>query len=80
VAAAARAIAATDVTVVTSSWHERRARLLVRAALGDDVTLEVVTPPHSRPLRLVGRELACYLPSLAVVRIRARTARRSPGV
>jgi uncharacterized SAM-binding protein YcdF (DUF218 family) len=61
VAAAARAIGATEVVVVTSSWHRVRARLLVRAALGPDIRLELVSPDRPRPLHLVGRELACLL-------------------
>jgi uncharacterized SAM-binding protein YcdF (DUF218 family) len=61
VAAAAKSIDADEVVVVTSSWHRRRARLLVRAALGPDVSLEVVSPARARPLHLVGRELVCLL-------------------
>ena len=61
VAAAARSIGANEVVVVTSSWHRRRARLLVRAALGPDVRLELVSPNGGRPLHRVGRELVCLL-------------------
>ena len=61
VAAAAKSIGADEVVVVTSSWHRRRARLLVRAALGPDVKLELVSPDRRRPPYLVGRELACML-------------------
>jgi uncharacterized SAM-binding protein YcdF (DUF218 family) len=61
VAAAAKAIGATEVVVVTSSWHRLRARLLVRAALGPDVRLEVVSPERRTPPHLVGRELVCLL-------------------
>lgn len=78
VAAAARELGADEVVVVTSSWHARRARLLVRAALGPDVVLEVVTPVPTRAPHLVGRELACLLPAgayLAVSR-RGRMLRR----
>ena len=74
VAAAAKELGADEVVVVTSSWHARRARLLVRAALGPGVAVEVVTPPRTSPPHLVGRELACFLPagaSLALGRIRA---------
>ena len=76
VAAAARELGADEVVVVTSSWHARRARLLVRAALGQDVALRVVTPPKSRPPHLVGRELAVLVPSRAYAALRRR--RREP--
>ena len=33
----------------------------MRAALDPDVRLDVVSPPPTRPLHLVGRELACLL-------------------
>lgn len=72
VAATARELGADEVVVVTSSWHARRARLLVGAALGPDVALRVVTPPRTRPLRLVGRELACLLPAGAYAALRRR--------
>ena len=61
VAAAARSIGADEVVVVTSTWHRQRARRLVRAALGPDVRLEVVSPNGGRPLHRVGRELVCSL-------------------
>ena len=61
VAAAARAIGATEVVVVTSSWHRLRARLLVRAALGPNVKLELVSPNGRTPPHLLGRELLCLL-------------------
>lgn len=76
VAAAARELGADEVVVVTSSWHARRARLLVRAALGPDVALRVVTPPRSRPPYLVGRELAVLVPARAYAALRRR--RREP--
>lgn len=61
VAAEARRLGATEVVAVTSAWHRRRARALLRAALGRDVRLDVVSPParDGRGLRL--RELACLL-------------------
>jgi uncharacterized SAM-binding protein YcdF (DUF218 family) len=71
VAAAATELGATEVVLVTSSWHARRARLLVRAALGPDVKLEVVTPARSRPLYFVGREVVC-LAALPLQRARAK--------
>ena len=61
VAVAARETGATHVTVVTSSWHRVRARALVRAALDPAIELEVVSPPRTRPLHLLGRELACLV-------------------
>ena len=61
VAAAAKAIEATEVVVVTSSWHRLRAGSLVRAALGPDVKLELVSPERSTPPHLLGRELVCLL-------------------
>ena len=61
VAAAAKAIEATEVVVVTSSWHRLRARLLVRAALGPDVRLQLVSPNGRTPPHLLGRELLCLL-------------------
>lgn len=61
VAAAAKALGATEVVLVTSSWHRLRARLLVRAALGPGVRLELVSPDRPRPLHLLGRELLCLL-------------------
>ncbi len=71
VAAAAEEVGADEVVLVTSSWHARRARLLVRAALGTGVGLSVVTPTPTRPPHLIGRELACLLPAFALARIRA---------
>ena len=71
VAAAATELGATEVVLVTSSWHAWRARLLVRAALRPDVRLEVLTPKRSRPLHLVGREVAC-LAALPLQRARAK--------
>jgi hypothetical protein len=79
VAAAAREIDADEVVLVTSSWHARRARLLVRAALGPDVRLHVVTPARTRPPHLVGRELACLVPTGALLALRARKLWRIAG-
>ena len=61
VAGAVRETGATEVVVVTSSWHARRARHLVRAALPPHVALRVATPGRTRPPRLIARELALYL-------------------
>ena len=72
VAAAARKVGADEVVLVTSSWHARRARLLVRALLPPHVRLSVVTTPRTRPPRLIARELATLLPSRLAVRLRRR--------
>ena len=75
VAATARELGADEVVVVTSSWHRLRARMLLRAALGPDVKLELVSPTTThRPLQL-GREAACiaFLP----VQLRAVKRRQS---
>jgi DUF218 domain len=74
VATAARATEATHVTLVTSSWHRLRAKALVQAALGPGIRLDIVSPPPTRPLHLVGREVACLL---AVPLQRALSARPS---
>jgi len=76
VAAVATELGATEVLLVTSSWHARRARLLVRAALGPDVKLEVATPLRRRPVYLVGREVVC-LASLPLQRARAKRSDRA---
>jgi uncharacterized SAM-binding protein YcdF (DUF218 family) len=65
VADAVARLGAEEVVVVTSSWHRRRAELLLRAALPPAVRLKVVTAPSTRPLRLLGRELAILPPTLA---------------
>ena len=72
VAAAARELEADEVVLVTSSWHARRARLLVRALLPPHVRLRVVTTRRTRPPRLIARELATLLPSRLAVRLRRR--------
>ena len=74
VAAAARHIGADEVVLVTSSWHARRARLLVAAALDPEVRLTVATPGRTRPPHLIGRELA-WLPVSLVSRTLARRRR-----
>jgi hypothetical protein len=61
VAAAARELGADEVVVITSSWHRLRTRLLLRAALGPDVKLELVSPARSRRSLLLGREAVCLL-------------------
>jgi uncharacterized SAM-binding protein YcdF (DUF218 family) len=75
VAAAARELGADEVVVVTSSWHQLRARRLLRAALGPDVAIEVVSPaPTHRPL-LLGREAVC----IAFLPLQLRAVRRRPS-
>ena len=65
VAAAARlaeAVGATEVVLVTSGWHARRAGSLLRAVLagsGRSVVVAATDEPASRAARL--RELACWL-------------------
>ena len=76
VAAAARELGADEVVLVTSSWHARRARLLVRAALEPHVRLFVVTPEPTRPPHLVGRELVCLIPAAGVLALRRIRATR----
>ncbi len=78
VAATARAIAAHEVVLVTSSWHGRRAVRLVRRALGPcgpRLSAAAVTTP--RPLSLLLREAACLavLPLQLAAVGRARIAR-----
>ncbi|MGZ8782584.1 MAG: ElyC/SanA/YdcF family protein [Gaiellaceae bacterium] len=72
VAAAARAIGADEVVLVTSTWHARRARLLVEAALDAGVRLTVATPARTRPPHLIGRELAWLPVSVASRRLARR--------
>jgi len=74
VAAAARRLAASEVVVVTSSWHAPRARALVRAALRErGVSVRSSSPPGRPPVRLLVRELAC----LAVLPVQLLAARRA---
>jgi hypothetical protein len=73
IAAVARRLGATEVVAVTSSWHRPRARVLLRAALGPRVRLEIVSPSRSLPPHLIARELACF----AVLPLQLRAARRS---
>jgi uncharacterized SAM-binding protein YcdF (DUF218 family) len=75
IAAAARELGADEVVVVTSSWHRLRARLLLRAALGPDVKLELVSPARSPRLLLLGREGVCLL--LLPLQLRAVRRRSS---
>jgi len=77
VAAAAHELGADEIVVVTSAWHARRARALVRAAVGPDVRVTSSSPSGRPSLGLAARELAC----LAVLPLHARGLSRSrePG-
>lgn len=75
IARAARALDVDHVVVVTSSWHARRALVLVRAALarsGTKVTVATTVDRGGAAARL--RELACWslVPVLAVAGRRAK--------
>jgi uncharacterized SAM-binding protein YcdF (DUF218 family) len=60
VAAVARELGASEVVVVTSRWHARRAALLLRAALrGSGIEVTTSSPPEPPGARLFLRELAC---------------------
>ena len=60
VAALARSMSATELVVVTSRWHRRRARILFRAALRSrPVRLSVEGGAGPSPPTVVGRELVC---------------------
>ncbi len=60
VAAVARRLGADEVVVVTSSWHARRAGLLVRAALrGSGIVVKTSSPPGPPSARLLAREAGC---------------------
>ncbi len=86
IAAAAHALGADELVVVTSPWHRARVRVLLRAATrGSGIRLSVAAAGHSRPPLLLARELVCLalLPfqlfRLKVAgRTRAGTGRR-PG-
>lgn len=58
-AAAARTVSASEVVLVTSGWHGRRASTLMRAALGRPVVLAATDERGTARARL--RELACWL-------------------
>ena len=77
VASAARSLGASEVVVVTSSWHAFRARTLVRAAL-PEAKVESSSPPGRPPMTLLARELACLV-VLPVELIRLRAASRASG-
>jgi len=83
VAAAARALGADELVVVTSRWHRRRAEALVRTALGDaGVRVSVEEAEGTASPALLLRELAC-LAALPLQRRRVRRrsrARPSSGI
>ena len=77
VAAIARRLGADEVVVVTSPWHERRAGILVRAALhGTGVSVRTSAPRVRADRRLVAREAAC-LAVLPLHLLRAKRRRRA---
>jgi uncharacterized SAM-binding protein YcdF (DUF218 family) len=77
VARVARDLGAGELVVVTSRWHARRARALVRAALAGSGIQVSVSSPHdgSHPL-LALRELACA----TAVPVQARRIRRAAEI
>jgi hypothetical protein len=84
VAAAAREHAPTEVVLVTSSWHARRARHFLADAVPRGVPCRIAVAGQDRPARLIAREVALYLvtrttaPLGRVLRRRVRSLRRSP--
>jgi DUF218 domain-containing protein len=78
VAAAAGELGATELVVVTSRWHRRRARILFRAALrGQPVRLSVKGAPGPRSPAVVARELVC-LAFVPFQLLRLRAVRSGP--
>ncbi len=74
VARLARDLGAGELVVVTSRWHARRARALVRAALaGSGIRLSVSSPTDDAHPLLALRELACA----TAVPVQARRIRRA---
>ena len=60
VARKARELGASDLVVVTSSWHRLRVEALMRTALrGSGIQLHVEGADAPRPLGLLAREAAC---------------------
>ena len=80
VASLARQLGATEVVIVTSSWHAPRARVLVWAALaGSGVHVRSAPAAGRASVRTAARELGC-LAALPVMMVRARRGTRRPGV
>ncbi len=76
IAAAARALAADQVVVVTSGWHRLRARALVRSALrGSGIAVEASSAPGRPSPWLAVRELACLAALPAVLLLERVSAR-----
>jgi len=74
VAGLARSLGAAELVVVTSRWHARRARVLVRAALRGSGIRVLVSSPKGRPAPLLAlRELVCT----TAVPLQARRLSRS---
>ena len=73
VAEAARRLDATEVTVVTSSWHAFRARTLVQAAL-PHTPVRTASPAGRPPFALLARE-ACCIAALPYQLARVRRCR-----
>jgi uncharacterized SAM-binding protein YcdF (DUF218 family) len=74
VATAAQLVGATEVVVVTSGWHGRRAAALVRAAVRDrELSVRVAATDDRGRLRDRVRELACW----ALVPIQSARAGRT---
>ena len=73
VASAARRLGATEVVVVTSSWHGRRAGALVRAALDAGADVRLAPTDERGRLRDRARELACW----TLVPLQSARARRT---
>ena len=72
---AARQLDVTEIVVVTSSWHARRASVLVRAALfGSGAKLRVAATAGSPTRATALREIAAWtvVPLLALVAARTR--------
>jgi uncharacterized SAM-binding protein YcdF (DUF218 family) len=75
-AATARSVEATEVVLVTSSWHGPRAAALLRAALrGSSSTVSLALTDEPAPLRASLREAVCWL-GLPLQRPLARLSRR----
>jgi DUF218 domain len=73
VAAAARALGAEELVVVTSAWHRARVRILVGAALRrSGIRLSIEGAEGPRPPLLLARELVC----LALLPLQLPGARR----
>jgi hypothetical protein len=81
IAETAGRLKSTEVTVVTSRWHARRARMLVCAAL-PGVAVRMSSPAGRPPLSSLARELVCFvaLPyQLVRLRARRRAAPKGPS-